>query len=358
MRSLVALIAFLLATTQPAGAAEWNSDPAHLASDYAQRIERLETELAALRAVVDPSLASAACQHDCGPPCAAGCCDSWGWYGGASVLLMKPHFKESYEAVTINALTSSQLLLPFEYDFNANLRLRLGYVGESGLGGRVTYTDFGQQAASQALTATATTAHQAQVVTINIPAVISTLAPGDLLATRGRLDTQTVDFDGTLHMAWNDVEIVVAGGLRYASFDQSFAAEITGVVPQTLNWERSFEGIGPTLAADARVPLIGGLSLVGGGRGALLFGSKSLTRSVSIVGAPLPQPTNNIALIDADEITPTLGLTLGMEWERRLSRSRFFARGAYEAELWAESGAPTLGYLGFEGFTLTVGIDH
>jgi hypothetical protein len=170
MRSLAALIAFLLAATQQAAAADWHSDHVHLASDYAQRIERLETELAALRAAVDPSLPSAACQRGWEPTCAAGCCDSWGWYGGASVLLMKPHFKESYEAVTINGLTSSQSLLPFEYDFNANLRLQLGYVGEHGFGGRVTYTDFGQQAASQALTASATTAHQAQVVTINIPA--------------------------------------------------------------------------------------------------------------------------------------------------------------------------------------------
>jgi hypothetical protein len=122
-----------------------------------------------------------------------------------------------------------------------------------------------------------------------------------------------------------------------------------------LQWEREFEGVGPSVYLDAKKRL-GNTRLSGvvSGGGALLFGSKQLNRTV--IGDQSPQPAAPfLNLQDADEVVGIGEISLGAEWEARMRGGRSFrVRGTYEGQLWAEAGAPTLGFLGFEGFGIQV----
>ena len=49
-------------------------------------------------------------------------------------------------------------------------------------------------------------------------------------------------------------------------------------------------------------------------------------------------------------------IELGVQWTRTLPNGTdLLVRGTYEGQLWSDSGTPTLGYLGFEGFGAQIG---
>jgi len=62
-------------------------------------------------------------------------------------------------------------------------------------------------------------------------------------------------------------------------------------------------------------------------------------------------------LDDAEAVVGCGGLEIGLQWSRPLANcGSLFIRGTYEAQLWADAGAPTLTFLGFEGFGLALGV--
>lgn len=184
--------------------------------------------------------------------------------------------------------------------------------------------------------------------------------PETLTATDS-LETQIVNLEGTIHRDLGWISLVGAGGLRYASLRQSLASWVTdagGVITERLNWTRNYEGLGPTASVDAKRSIgCTGLSFIGSGGGSLLFGNKSLERTV--IGDDTPPPLGPaqqfLSLDDADEVVGVFELSLGAEWARTLANGATLSlQGTYESQLWAEAGAPTLGFLGFEGFGIQV----
>jgi hypothetical protein len=147
-------------------------------------------------------------------------------------------------------------------------------------------------------------------------------------------------------------------GLRYAKLNQSFNSVVqdqTGAPIRQLNWERKYDGLGPAVAIEAKRRLgRTRVSFVGNAGGAFLFGTKTLNRTV--IGDQSPQPsTPFLSLEGADEVVGIGELGMGLEWNRPLrSGHNLLVRGQYESQLWAEGGAPTLGFLGFEGLVVQV----
>ncbi|NLE37679.1 MAG: hypothetical protein GX621_06600, partial [Pirellulaceae bacterium] len=141
--------------------------------------------------------------------------------------------------------------------------------------------------------------------------------------------------------------------VRYAKFEQNFGAMLAddeSILGQ-LAWLRRFEGFGVTVGAEFRRPLgNSGLNAFARGQGALLFGSKDLQR---VDYAALPPV---VRLDDADEVVGIGEMEIGLEWSRRLALGDVFVRGTYGGQLWTEAGAPTLTFLGFEGFGLSLGL--
>jgi len=351
-RTFIPLISLLLTLVPALAWAELQGDSPTDAMLYASaaRIDRLEAELADLRTAVGqtPEVAMPRCERP------------GGLIGGAALVLAKPHFKEAFEATTFDALTGTINLIPFEYEFKPSVRAWLGYVGPNGNGIRATYWDFGQKSQTLTLLSDAMTTQSAQVITVTIPASITTTGAGETLIANSTLNTRTLDLEGTISKQLGDIEVTAGGGLRYAALYQDFTGSIIngGVSTQQLTWKRTYEGLGPTLSAEFRKPIgCQGLALFGSGRGSLLFGKKSLSRFVNPAAGAQP-PVPFARLNDADEVVPIFSLGLGAEWARQYKCGELSIRSAYEGQLWAEAGAPTLGFLGFECFTVEVGFSR
>ncbi|MEX1027244.1 MAG: Lpg1974 family pore-forming outer membrane protein [Candidatus Paceibacterota bacterium] len=329
---------------------------------YAARIEQLEAEVAAMKGRVGPGMATAelTCDSRCRAPHQCSCEDStYGLYGGAALVVAKLHFKEAFQATTLDAATGTLNLVPFDYDYEPNARGWLGYQAPNGLGVRATYAHLDQAAQPFSQTSTPTSIHSAQVVTVNIPAVI-TANPGETLSVLGSLNVEMLDFEGTLHTHVAGMDLTVGGGLRYATLDQdSIGTVVTGgTATQQLIWERKYSGLGPAVSAEVLKPIgRSGLSLYGLGRGSLLFGDKMLNRFVNPPTGAMP-PVPFVSLADGDEVVPIFDLGLGAQWSRQYDFGELFARATYEGQLWAEAGAPTLGFLGFEAFTVQIGLQR
>jgi hypothetical protein len=358
--ALLAVVAAQAASWRNALAAEaW---PGHDPRDA--RLEALEAELAAIKQRMDqPALAGAGpgpgCSSaGCAQPCDA-CDGSAGLYAGFNFFFAKPFYKESFQAFTVSTINGAYDLLPFSQDYKATPRLWLGYVGESGLGVRATCWQFDQTGNPLSVVSDATSIANAQIVSVVFPATITAL-PGQVLSVSNGLQLNTVDLEGTQRMTIGQVSLVGAGGLRYASLQQNYGATVTdnGVPLELLSWRRRFEGVGPTVSAELRRP-VGqcGLSLVASGRGSLLFGRKNLTRLyLNPYDQSDPPAPPLLRLHNADEVVGAGQLEVGAQWDRQLAKGgSLFVRASYEGQLWADAGAPTLTFLGFEGFNLTLG---
>ena len=192
-------------------------------------------------------------------------------------------------------------------------------------------------------------------MTVIYPANILAVVPGDTLIATDRMAVQTLDLEGTLSYLLHETELTASAGLRYAEIEQENSARVVGVGPGSLNWNRSFSGIGPALAIDGRHPIgTTGLSVIANARGALLYGHKTIQRSVTNDVTPIPGPPN-VVLRGADEVSAVFETGLGAEWDVYSGEAGLLTiRGLYEGQLWTDAGAPTLTFLGFEGFTLGV----
>ncbi|MGI9519856.1 MAG: Lpg1974 family pore-forming outer membrane protein [Pirellulaceae bacterium] len=286
-----------------------------------------------------------------------------GLYFGAGIVLAKPHFKEAFKVSRLDTRNGVQSLIPFSYDYEVTPRLWLGLEKPSGLGIRADYWEFDH--AGQEITAQSDglNIYGAHAVTIIFPANIIAAAPGDTLFSTDRLRTQIFNLHGTMRARIGRAVGRISGGLRYASLTQTLSSRVTPApgqtagIPSQLTWERNFEGTGPAASADFRIPFgCCGLAATGNAGGSLLFGDKSINRFViGDVGVPPAPPLLN--LIDADEVVGVFDMGFGMEWRRQMRSGGLLSiYGRYEGQLWAEAGAPTLGFLGFEGYGLGVDV--
>jgi hypothetical protein len=350
-RSRSCLWGFLILAVAPAAMAQTPNPPGagDVQWSMAQRLDALESEVASLRAARSGS-APVECQA---APGAYGECQSGGLYAGYSFLFAKPHFKESFQATVIDG-AGPMSMVPFSYDYDLTPRMWFGYAGDDGLGLRTRYWQYDH--AADSFQSSPFTVASAQVVTVIFPASIVAFPPNDVLDVRDELEAHTVDLEGTQEITLGGFTLVASGGIRYAMMRQATEATVTdtGVIDKSLSWERRFEGVGPVVAVEVLRPVGGcGLAFIGSFRGALLYGNKNLDRvAVNAIDEGIPA----VSMRDAKEVLGIGEIELGVQWARRLPNGTdLFVRGTYEGQLWSDSGTPTLGYLGFEGFGAQIG---
>ena len=303
-------------------------------------------------------------------PCQAqnldGCSSSGlnaGLYADVDLIFTKPHVKESFESTRLEPLTGSLTLQPFSYDYSVSPKTTLGYRNPGGIGFRATHWMYDNSSNLRSEAATLTSFPGVSSVSVIFPAAISTTQPGDLLTTQASMQFQTVDLEGTLDVFLPEIQMTISGGLRFASMQQIFHGDVTrAAVPiQTLDWSREFDAAGLTFGVDGKHQLreINGFEvfLLGDLQGSLVYGDKTLKRNV--VGDVTPPPNMtapNLILDNLSEASGIFEIALGFEVARDLERAgRIFTRGQYHGQLWTAAGAPTLSFLGFEGFSVGLG---
>lgn len=326
---------------------------------YESRLESLESELARLKTQLGQGDCAGEARADCqlGDVCRE---HGGGLYTGYAFVFAKAHYKESFEADVISPFTGELTMLPFSFDYSPTPRVWLGYEGDSGAGIRATYWQFDHHASPLAIAPPPGSLAQAQVITVIFPASITAAVPGDVLEVENRLQLHTLDVEGTARLPVGPAYVVGSGGLRYARLTQSTNSAVQnaeGIVTQQLDWTRFFEGLGPTAAAEVHYPIgSSGIDMVGNVRGALLFGDKNMTRFVSPGGPTTPPFTT---LEHASDVVAMGMLELGAEYSHQFGRGySLLVRGMYEGQIWTDAGAPTLTFLGFDGFSVGVGLSH
>ncbi len=320
-----------------------------LVNEHDQRITDLESELAQLRRSIYHKPTT-----DCS--CAS-------WTAGYSFLFTKLHYKESFQAIVSDLGTGTQNLIPFDNDYESTPRVWMGYQTKSGLGVRGTYWNFDHASRPFNATSNGVQIPSATSTSVIFPALIVAPFPGDELSVNQSMRATTVDLEATYNLRIQRFEANIGGGLRYAHTDQRFNASVTpGPVifasPAALQWQREFEGIGPLLSAQGRLPLgCSGFYGLGGVNLSFLFGDKNLTRIVANDATPPPNRGLPVLVFDgSDEITGVYGASIGTGWRRQTPVGRTFIEGAYESQLWTDGGAPTMTFAGFNGFSVSLGI--
>ncbi len=118
-----------------------------------------------------------------------------GIYFGSSLVLAKPHLKESFQANILDPTTGAMTLVPFSTNYRTAPRAWLGFGSPSGLAGAL----LGIQPTIQSFYI-----HDhlhlppgAQSVTIIYPAAILATTPGDVLSVTSGLEMRSLDVEGT-----------------------------------------------------------------------------------------------------------------------------------------------------------------
>jgi|GEM_PF-1417420 len=319
-------------------------------------IRLLEAKVESLQSQLD-SLRATSCVQECNPVNST--CGG-GLYLGAAAVFAKPHFKEAFQYSQTNFQTGLQSLVPFSYDYEVTPRVWLGYRNADGFGVRATWWNFDADGQTSSNTADGINIYGAHAVNVIFPANIFAAVPGETLTNTDSLETQIQNYYLTYDGSMAGFEFSGGLGLRYAKLDQSFNSVVqdqAGIPVRLLDWQRQYSGIGPAMSVEAKKRLGSTpFSFVTNAGGAFLFGTKALNRTV--LGDQSPQPSSPfLSLDDADEVVGIGELGLGLEWSRPLAnRHHLTVRGQYEGQLWAEGGAPTLGFLGFQGAVVQIGL--
>lgn len=198
-------------------------------------------------------------------------CRPGGWFASGEYLLWRPRLSDAGYALVdpVNDATPQGRVHNVHPDVGNGLRTTLGYRFASGWDVGVTYTYlFADGGASAAAPDGGVLYPQ-----LTRPGVVDK-ALAAAAATRVVYNVFDVDFGRTLTLD-PDVTLRAFGGVRFARIDADLRARYDGLQATDAfagSWSR-FTGVGPTAGAEVRWTLGRYLTLFGGGRGGLLYGS-------------------------------------------------------------------------------------
>ncbi len=165
------------------------------------------------------------------------------------------------------------------------------------------------------------------------------------------IDVQALDFEVTQRGAFRKWDLLVSGGLRYGSVDISDGQAIFSGLGSAVFFGptgTSFEGVGPTIAGQAKRELgNSGLSVIGRARTALLFGDIDVYSAFRSGGL----------LSIRDEFVQVWEIQFGLGYDHDCSLGTLNAGIFWEAQRW-DSDSDSLGDLGLHGLSLMAGLTY
>jgi hypothetical protein len=270
-----------------------------------------------------------------------------GIVGGGELLFLRPYFQGTGEIVD----PMLGLALRPDFDFELSPRAWIGFVTDQGLGFRTRYWEF-DHASSRG------------TAQISDPEVEATAT-----ADRG-LEARTIDLEATQQAAFQRWMFVLAGGLRYAEYNEDERLRLQGTdlltatpFDLTTSSDAGFDGIGPTFGVQAERALANtNFSIYSGLRGSLLFGRRK-------AGIALRDNMADTVLFGestrGNDLIAIWEVNLGLQYLWPLSGGgNVFVRGGVEGQYW--QGPRTIdpffaavpGDMGFGGFTVAAGVNR
>jgi hypothetical protein len=337
--------------------------------------------------------------------------DSGGLIGGAGLYLIQPFYENNPAYNLLTEGKKPEFRTHERVDVRQHLDVAplvwLGYLGEDGLGGRARYWYF-RQATEQSVSLPPFTGQfrvktdNNQEVVEQLSGVLQTLtsaAPlglqafGDTLSKKSgpeattlivttRLEVQVLDLEGILDFVADDWTLRLAGGVRLARLAQRYdVTDLQSEGPQetrTLLSSYRFQGAGPVLAVEARLPVGDtGVAAYGNARGAFVFGQAEQQASFGGQVLRNEDPNPQVASDRKQRGLAIAELELGLEYRLPLGGSMLFVQVGVVAQDWlgagnashstnfsfqnappAAGGAVSESDLAFLGLAVRVGVDY
>jgi hypothetical protein len=200
----------------------------------------------------------------------------------------------------------------------------LGYMTDQGWGGRVRYWYF-REGSDQT---TAPLAAPGSTIAIQSAGPLALALPQSTsLNVTSELAMQFLDLEGLERFQACSWDLLVCGGLRLMRIDETYNAYNSF----SLRSSRNLEGVGPTLALEARRPFgASGLNLYGSARGSVVFGTANQDASI---------PEENVSNADHHNRGVAIGeLELGLEYDHQVGHARLFGQIAFVGQDWFGAG--------------------
>lgn len=155
---------------------------------------------------------------------------------------------------------------------------------------------------------------------------------GGALVALSKFDLDVTDIEAWQKLDFGALMLRVGAGVRFAKFDRSYLAYET-LGPESVGFDHSFRGAGPSLNYDAEVPIAMGISLYNAGRAALLFGEHR-SSFVQINDPDERGSMTNYAML------PTLDMSAGLQWRGVpwAGAGELTVRAGVDAQTWFGGG--------------------
>ncbi|MCH7988130.1 MAG: hypothetical protein IID46_03150, partial [Planctomycetes bacterium] len=212
-----------------------------------------------------------------------------GLFAGGGVVILEADFDAStaffIENQTVSpTLTTSQ---DFNYQHEGAPRIWLGWQDDWGLAFRITWFEFEDRRKESAVAA-------AEFIFFNgLPSptiaggVLLGGSEGDTINAQSSIEYYTFDAEITQELNFDNWQTTFGGGFRHAAVNQRYNANGTaGGVAGSSRIRHRFDGEGPTVFAEVRIPVLGSkdrrfigsanLSVFAHARGSILFGNAKL----------------------------------------------------------------------------------
>lgn len=332
------------------------------------------------------------CGVYCQPDCSASCRN--GLVGGVGIYCICPYF-ENNPAFTVSTTSptgpgGTSRTVTERTDIRQHMevapQLWLGYVSDSGLGGRVRWWCF-RQTTDQGITVAAaapnTVTFLESAAPLGFPAFVDNEDRPASISVSSKLQLQVWDAEAMSSVRTGDWDLLIAGGLRFAHINQQYNSAVagdsgggTGPITANVPSSRTFNGIGPVIALEVRRYLgDSGLSLYGSARGAVLFGTAKQNATDNFFSSEFGDFSDSSSY-EHDSALPVAELELGMEFGRKIGSTFAFGQVALVGQEWWGAGnasrsvntntfgVPNTGgaivdsNLSFLGVTLRLGVDY
>lgn len=277
------------------------------------------------------------------------------FYAGYDLLVLQPRFENSEGLIVDSGTTSSK---NFDFDYELSPRAVAGLVFDGGFGVRFQGWQFDHGTRISQTDAVGGLVRTPRITPSNtlVPIVLTTAAANDTLRAEHSLQFQSYDLEGTWQQRFRESAVTITGGVRYLQMDQRFDVQrVTGagVIDRTLRHDHDFEGVGPTIAAEWNWPFgDSALSVYAGGRGSVVFGSRSQSTTLKDAAGTLARELN----IDQAAHVGIGEAGLGLQY----SSNGLTLRAGYEGQVWTDVGSATSrnGNMGLQGFSASLGFSY
>lgn len=334
-----------------------------------------------------PGCISQAC-GDCNSGCNSccnDCCESRGGiYAAIGFYYIRPHWEQNVaffaDSNTITNVggvvtqTRNSVAPQFDYGYDFAPRVILGYVNDSGFGGRISWWRF-DQSANAALVqgpSTATT-----FTSVSLPGQFfnsNVLGAGQTFAygISNDVSFDVWDLEASQQFLDNDCwQLTGAAGIRYVHLNQNY----NGTVVQTglpagaaynyaVHSSNTFNGAGPTVFLEGTRRLgNGGLSLYGNGRVGVLFGDAYQNQYILENGGFLADVNQVADLNSRHDLVPFFEGEVGVQFQGQGggNMTPFGRLGLVGQSWWGTGSATSVGAdsnFGFLGLNVLAGVTY